>query len=152
MDIVLYNNSAEPNRVDKSSFITEKRRISITLKDSSSITNMSIRLKLNNNPDFNYAHIPLFNRYYFVTDIRSIRNNIWEISLTVDVLMSYKDAIYEQIGFIDRNEYDYNDDIIDKKRVISQGFDIEQHVVTNSLFNNIGSYILTGFDLSLKGQ
>lgn len=152
MDIVLYNNSAEPNRVDKSSFITQKYRISITLKDSASITNMSIRLKLNNNPDFNYAYIPLFNRYYFITDIKSIRNNIWEISLSVDVLMTYKDAIYEQIGFIDRNEYEYNNNIIDKKRVISQGFDIEQHIVTNTLFNNIGSYILTGFDLSLKGQ
>lgn len=152
MDIVLYNNSAEPNRVDKSSFITQKYRISITLKDSASVTNMSIRLKLNNNPDFNYAYIPLFNRYYFITDIKSIRNNIWEISLSVDVLMTYKDAIYEQIGFIDRNEYEYNNDIIDKKRVISQGFDIEHHIVTNTLFNNVGSYILTGFDLSLKGQ
>lgn len=67
----------------------------------------------------NYAYIPLFNRYYVINDIISIRNNIWRLNMSVDVLMSYKKEIRNLYAFVTRNEFDYNkyikDDLVNFK-------------------------------------
>ena len=56
----------------------------------------------------NYAYIPEFNRYYFINDIISIRRNIWQLVMNVDVLMSYKDELLKLDAFVVRNEFDFN--------------------------------------------
>ena len=63
-----------------------------------------------NTPFFNYAYIEDFARYYFITDIKSIRNGVWEISFLCDVLMSFKNDILNAHAVIDQTqEYDiYN--------------------------------------------
>ena len=40
-------------------------------------------------PPLNYAKIPRFDRYYFITDIRIMNAEVIEIDLKVDVLMSH---------------------------------------------------------------
>ena len=65
--------------------------------------------------------------------------------------MTYKEAILNCNGFVDRCESDFNANIIDKKRVIEEGNTIEVDTVTNELFTNTsGTYIMTallvGFD------
>lgn len=61
----------------------------------------------------NYAYIPDFNRYYFITDITAVGRNLWMISMSVDVLMSYYGSIINLSAFIARNENDYNPFIVD---------------------------------------
>lgn len=61
----------------------------------------------------NYAYIPEFNRYYFINDIISVRKNIWQLVMNVDVLMSYKDHILNLDAFVARNEFDFNKDLDD---------------------------------------
>lgn len=56
----------------------------------------------------NYAYIPEFNRYYFINDIISVRRNIWQLIMNVDVLMSYKDELLKLDAFVLRNEFDFN--------------------------------------------
>lgn len=56
----------------------------------------------------NYAYIPEFNRYYFINDIISVRKNIWQLVMNVDVLMSYKDHILKLDAFVTRNEFNFN--------------------------------------------
>lgn len=56
----------------------------------------------------NYAYIPEFNRYYFINDIISVRRNIWQLIMNVDVLMSYKDELLKLNAFVIRNEFDFN--------------------------------------------
>lgn len=143
--IQFYNNSAEPNRVDKTNFITLTNTLNGTLRDECSLTNVSVTIQLSNVPTFNYAYIPSFNRYYYVTDITSIRNGLWEISMEVDVLMTYKNGILNCNGFIDRNEFTKNSNIIDKKLTVEQGYNITQDVIDNTLFSTSPSFVLTGF-------
>ena len=64
----------------------------------------------------NYAYIPEFNRYYFINDIISVRKNIWQIELHVDVLMSYKEYFLKLNAFISRNEFNYVMDAVDELR------------------------------------
>lgn len=144
-DINLYQNSAEPNRVDKTNYLTAIDTLEGVLRNETSIIDMVITFESTNLPNFNYVYIPAFNRYYFVTDISSIKYRLWQINLTVDVLMTYKDGILSQSAFIERNEHSYNNDIIDNKRVVEQGQIIDEYNIQNDLFDSSGSFVLNAF-------
>lgn len=71
----------------------------------------------------NYIEIKEFNRKYFVTNVVSVRQNLWELHCHVDVLSTYADAIKKLSGIIARQENNYNlyldDDkfLVDCKRI-----------------------------------
>ena len=143
--IKLYQNKAEANRVDKTNYITLVKEVLGVLRESTSIIDFSVVLELDTFPNFNYVYIEIFNRYYFVSDIVSVNKNIWEVSLSCDVLMSYKDAINSCTGFVDRNENTYNLLIVDDKLPLKQGQTITTTFVNNTLFDDIqGTYVLQG--------
>lgn len=143
--IKLYQNKAEANRVDKTNYITLVKEVLGVLRESTSIIDFSVVLELDTFPNFNYVYIEIFNRYYFVSDIVSFNKNIWEVSLSCDVLMSYKDAINACTGFVDRNENTYNLLIVDDKLPLKQGQTISTTFVNNTLFDDIqGTYVLQG--------
>lgn len=135
--INLYKNRAEANRVDKTDYLTGVGTINGALREESSITKPVITFESLDIPVFNYVFIPTFNRYYFVNDITSIRYKLWQISLSIDPLMTYRNAIMSCVGFIDRNEHEFNAGIIDKKRAIEQGRTMEVDSVTNELFTGV---------------
>lgn len=88
MTIELYVNTSEPTVVDKTIVLADT--LSGFLRDNSSVTNPVIRIEYTNPVSCNYAFIPEFGRYYYVDDIVSLRTNLWELHLRVDVLMSFK--------------------------------------------------------------
>ena len=108
MTIILYQNTSELNAVDKT--ISELATISGTLREQSSIINPVINISnIENYVDSaNYAYITEFNRYYFITNIDSVRENLWRISLHVDVLYTYRDEIRANSAIIERNENEYD--------------------------------------------
>lgn len=93
LDIIFYNTSTEDNRVDKSSELSEGFTISGILKSATNIVDPVIRIEYEGYPTWNYAYVGAFNRFYFVTNIVSTHNNIWEVEMHCDVLMTYRDAI-----------------------------------------------------------
>ena len=144
-EIHTYKSSAEQNRVDKTNFLTADMIISGVLREASSLIHPSITFTSDIIPTFNYVYIPIFNRYYYVTDITSIKNKLWQMSLTVDVLMTYKEALLACTGYIDRNENEYNGLIPDSMISLEKGETIETAFVTNELFeDDSGTYVLQG--------
>lgn len=115
MIIRLYKNTSDSNVVSKT--ISQVYECEGTLKEATSITEPVITLSGINSiiTEFNYVYIPEFNRYYYVTDMVSIKNNLWAVSCKVDVLMSYKDIIYKQTAVVDRQEYNYNTMLSDNR-------------------------------------
>lgn len=91
MDIVLYTNSSEPNKLNKT--LSNAMNFSGTLREETSILTPSIMLEMETPIDFNYAYIPQFKRYYYITNITSIRNNLWRLNMKCDVLQSYQEGI-----------------------------------------------------------
>ena len=82
---------------------------SCKLKDNTSILRPTlILLSVLNPSQFNYMYIQDFRRYYFIDDIVSINNNIWEISAHVDVLETYKAAIKSNQAVIRRQANSFN--------------------------------------------
>ena len=149
-EIHTYKSSAEQNRVDKTNFLTADMIISGVLREASSLIHPSITFTSDIIPTFNYVYIPIFNRYYYVTDITSIKNKLWQMSLTVDVLMTYKEALLACTGYIDRNENDYNGLIPDGMISLEKGEIIETNFVTNEVFTETeGTYILQGLLVSV---
>lgn len=135
--IMLYTNTAENNRVDKSQYLTKLYDAGIdgVLREDTSLINPIIIINLDVYPTFNYVQIGTFdNRFYFVTDIVSKGNNLWEIHLSIDVLHTYREKIYLQQGFIDRCSTEWNDNIVDSKIVLENGYDVSTTTVSNNLF------------------
>ena len=56
----------------------------------------------------NYAYIPEWNRYYFISDA-TIQDNYWLVHLNVDVLASFKSTIKGTTAYIERASKNYND-------------------------------------------
>lgn len=134
-DIIFYKNRSEPNRLDKTSYLDRYARISGVLRNSTSIISPTIDIQFEWRQDYvvegqgtwvisdgkkvilatleellqcNYCYIEAFKRYYYITNIVSVRNGLWSVSMSVDVLMSYKDIIKQQRGIVARNEFDFN--------------------------------------------
>lgn len=91
MDIILYVCSSERQAINKN--IGSAVTLSGALRGESSIINPSFLIEYTNPSSFNYCYISEFGRYYFITNITSVRTGIWRIDCAVDVLMSFKNQI-----------------------------------------------------------
>ena len=87
MIINLYNNESPANKISKS--VTLLAALEGQLVNETNVVAPVVRIYNAAFPAFNYAQIPEFNRYYFLRDVRQIRNDVWEISLESDALMSF---------------------------------------------------------------
>ena len=134
--IILYKCSCEVNVVNKFQHMKLKKKLNGTFRDSTSITNLTVRIENLGDIDFNYAYIEEFNRYYFIDEIIVVNDKLADLVLTVDVLMTYKEGIYGLNCFVERNETKNNEFLIDKKRIIEQGLNIEEQTIQNNFFKN----------------
>lgn len=89
-------------------------KYSCYLKDPTSIVNPTIVIETTGNafPDYNYAYIATFGRYYFISDIVS-NGLLWEISMETDILGTYKSAISSASLYLLRCSDSYDGSIID---------------------------------------
>lgn len=106
--IVLQTTSDDPRKLTKS--VSDIATVSGTLKDETSIINPVIRIQydLSALSRCNYMTISEFNRKYFITDIRSITNNIVEITGHVDVLSTYAAEIRSNTAIIKKQANTFN--------------------------------------------
>ena len=114
-DINLYQNSAEVNRVDKSEYLTSVGTLQGALREECSIISPSITFKQTTVPTFNYVYIGSFGRYYYVTGITSVAKDLWRMSLSCDVLMTWKEQIGNMTAIIARQENSFNPMLIDSE-------------------------------------
>lgn len=141
--VSLYNSSAESNVVDKTSYITSAGSLSGTFRSEVSVTNPSIAFYFNSVPTFNYVYIQKFSRYYYVTAITNISNNLWRADLKCDVLMSFKNEILNLYCVISRQEEKYNDNLIDDKLFQENGETVTYVPIPNSIINVQGDAATT---------
>lgn len=103
----LMYNGDEINKIKKNP--TSRLALTGTLRDTTSIVDPQILIEydgvLNN---VNYAHISTFNRWYFITDIHSVRTGLWLVKMHCDVLKTYAEGILKSTGVIARQENSYN--------------------------------------------
>lgn len=110
MNITLYTNNSPENQLTKD--LTEITSFATAiLKDETDILNPVFRIsgatwaQVN---ACNYIDVPELGRRYFVRDISSIRNGVFEFVCHVDVLSTFADAIRAQTAVIHRQENQWN--------------------------------------------
>lgn len=113
MVVDLYNFSKRPNSTKLPN--TTPTEYHVCMIDTTSIINPKFSLKLPQNETFidkNYAYVPYFNRYYFITDI-SYDLGTWILSMKCDVLASAKSIIGASTQYVARSASEYDGDVID---------------------------------------
>lgn len=122
-----------------------------TLRAPASITDPIIEFNFSDNPEVfskvNYAHIESFSRYYFITNIVSTYNNLWEIHMHVDVLMSFADEIKKQVAVVARQEENYNLYLDDGIFMAYQN-----PIIQTKLFSNPSPFETQNFILLVAGN
>ena len=102
MIINLLRNNSEKNKLNKS--LSDLLELTGELKEVTNVLNPEILIEVENPTTYNYAHIPAFNRYYFINGFTSVRTGLWRISLSVDVLQTYQNEIKSLSGIISNSE------------------------------------------------
>jgi len=96
----LFNTTDSNNTIGKT--LTDEQTFNITFKDTFDIINPIVILKSDTPILKNYAQIPEFGRYYFITSIQIQPNNIYKLFLECDMLETYKDDILASKGLVTR--------------------------------------------------
>lgn len=122
----------------------------VDLLDECSIDNPKIIVTNTNASELlrvNYCYIEDFHRYYFAK-LSILDEYRFQYDLTVDRLMSFINPYKANIqGYIERNETDYQKDILDDQAVFTNDRDIvtrlitdEGHIVTMDKWHIIGCF------------
>lgn len=144
MNIVLYNNKSENNKVDKE--LTQSVTLTGNVKNETSIVNPTFLVE--GNPiGKNYAYISDFERYYFIKDVKVIRSNLFEIDMTCDVLMTYKSSIRSMFAIVERNQYRINKYLPDTEIKYSTDYDVITKKIGNVSLNN--NYYIIGLNAGI---
>lgn len=138
MDAIFYTVNDNINVLEKT--LNEALTKNVLLLDSSNISSPTIRVAITDIAEFlkrNYCYIQKLSRYYFINTITIEHGGLAVVTLRVDVLMTYKEAIksatgeimqcdsgiFSQIDYKEKNdvqvlEYVGNDVFTDKSLVL----------------------------------
>lgn len=118
MEVVFYYNLSDDRKINKNiqdptSFVGQAR-------DSVDIMSPVILFDSDTVMRFNYAYIPEFERYYSVVNRTALREGLFEISLEVDVLMSFRNDILNFHVIVDKqSKLEFGDEYIDDGSLVT---------------------------------
>ena len=139
MTINLYNNTSPKKKIGKA--LVLRKAMNGTLREKCDMINPSVLIENAGVINANYAYIPDFNRYYFITKITSEKTDLWRVDMHVDVRETYKDQIKSNTAIIERASGYYNLYLKDEKLPIQQDFFTTTYDM-GSAFSNKGVYML----------
>lgn len=103
----LYVTTSDRNKLNKA--LGSAVSFDCVLKEQSDVLHPVIRVNTSSNlSGYNYARIERYGRYYYIEKIETTPNHFWEITMTVDPLMSFASAIRNCYGTLTRAESIYN--------------------------------------------
>lgn len=100
MEIKLYKTASPRKKLVKE--LTDGITLTGTLRGQSSVMSPSLQIQDIAVIGYNYCYIPDFGRYYYINEINALCANLFELSLGIDVLMTYADAIRGNTAIIDK--------------------------------------------------
>lgn len=138
MDIIFYNNTSENNQIGKN--LINSQTLSGDLKNTTDYLHPEIVIEFDPT-DYNYIYIEDFKRYYFITEVKAYRNDLWIIKCSVDVLESFKTEILNLNVIIDKqkslgNQYKDDGSIVMENRRFNTVYNFPYG------FNDAGELIL----------
>ena len=97
---------------------------------------------------FDYNYLKWNDRYYFVTDVVSRNNSLWEVSAVCDVLATFKADILASTQFVCYSSHNSNTWLPDTRIPLVKATKTARNTVSmGGLFNDVGFYVLTAVGL-----
>lgn len=138
MTITLYDFSKRKNSTAQPT--SAGTDASVTLKEGTSIES-PVFLLTGNNFDVNY--VKAFGHYYFVTDVRSIRNDLREISCRMDALATHKTEIGNYTALIERSDSFYDPSYPDPAVSMMNELYFDDAVGDPDIYDDDGYFVLS---------
>lgn len=120
--------------------------VSCVFKDNTSYVNPTLLVNLSDVP-YNYFSMTIggVNRYYWITNIVSVRNNLFEVSGHIDVLSTYRSSIIGVSAYLLYSTATFSANLVDRRipTIYSPVRSTQTLQVFSNFFNASGYYILS---------
>ena len=112
MEVQFFYNTSDDRLINKE--LIEGETLEGIPRDNVNIMNPIIRFESADIMRYNYAYIPELQRYYKISSIDIARNEIYDVTFAVDVLMSFRGHILQLPVIVDKQtETENGDEYID---------------------------------------
>lgn len=141
MEVIFYYNASDDRVINKN--IIEGETFTGEPVGEVSVMQPVIRFETDGVLRYNYAYIPELQRYYSIVDRTAFREGIWDVSFSVDVLMSFRGDISALAVVVDKQSDDQNgNEYIDDSSLIAENVMFQTVYNFQNGFNSSGEYIL----------
>lgn len=143
MEVRFYYNQSDDRVINKRLIEDGKNVYDGVPRDEISVMNPIIRFENEEILRYNYAYIPSLQRYYSIVDRTAYRQGVWDITFTVDVLMSFRADISDLNVVVDKQSMSTNgNEYIDDGSLVSENVMFQTIYEFPGGFNDTGEYIL----------
>jgi hypothetical protein len=141
MEVIFYYNASDDRVINKT--LVGGESFVGTPRDEVDIMTPTIRFENSEILRYNYAYIPELQRYYVVNSVNAYREGIWDVSFSVDVLMSFRGDIMTLSVIVDKQTMPENgDEYIDDGSLVTDNVMFTRLHQFESGFNDYPEYIL----------
>lgn len=141
MEVIFYYNASDDRVINKN--IVEGEIFTGTPVDEVSVMQPVIRFETDGVLRYNYAYIPELQRYYNIVDRTAFREGIWDVSFSVDVLMSFRGDILQLAVVVDKQSMLENgNEYIDDSSLVAENVMFQTVYNFQNGFNDTGEFIL----------
>lgn len=101
LHLTLYKYTNKPIIVDKSSYLGTGTSVAgDAMTSNQDVENPVVLLSFTSEPDYNYAYIQEYHRYYYLTNKLWVSANVWSFTFHVDELYTYKTLVKSLSGLV----------------------------------------------------
>ena len=141
MEVIFYYNASDDRVINKN--IIEGETFTGVPVDEVSVMQPVIRFENDGILRYNYAYIPELQRYYSIVDRTAFREGIWDVTFSVDVLMSFRGDINQLAVVVDKQSMEANgNEYIDDSSLVAENVMFQTVYNFPNGFNSTGEYIL----------
>lgn len=143
MEVVFYYNMSDTRAINKTLIPDLGQVFKGELREDVNVMNPVIRFESSDILRYNYAYVPELQRYYEIESIDIVREGIYDVSFTVDVLMSFRGHILQLTAIVDKQTMGENgDEYIDDGSLVMDNVMFTQTYNFPDGFNDTPEYIL----------
>lgn len=141
MEVQFFYNQSDARVINKN--LTEGETFSGQARDEVDVMSPIILFDKPEVLRYNYAYIPELQRYYDIVNRNSFRDGLWEVTFSVDVLMSFRGDINQLNVVVDKQSMLENgNEYIDDSSLVAENVMFQQVYDFPSGFNSTGEFIL----------
>lgn len=141
MEVQFFYNLSDARCINKE--LVEGETFTGQMRDEVSIMNPVIRFDTDQIMRYNYAYIPELQRYYSIDDITVFRQGVTDVTMSVDVLMSFRRDILNTVAVVDKQAMPINgDEYIDDGSLVTDNVMFTTIIEYEDGFNDDPEYVL----------